>query len=69
MTPYIVDDYSTITVAPLTIAETVKACEDVADKISDGIKAAMPCDCREQGSRVRCGACGREVEREPQARA
>lgn len=48
----------------ITIPQAVAECEKVADEISDGIKAAMPCDCRAQGSRVRCGACGCEVKRE-----
>ena len=42
----------------ITIPQAVAECEKVADEISNGIKAAMPCDCRAQGSRVRCGACG-----------
>ena len=43
---------------PIPLTDAVRECEEVADKISDGIKRAMPCDCRAQGSRVRCGACG-----------
>jgi len=43
---------------PIPLADAVRECEKVADEISNGIKAAMPCDCRDQGSRVRCGACG-----------
>ena len=49
---------------PISLTDAVAECEKVADEISDGIKAAMPCDCRAQGSRVRCGACGCEVKRE-----
>lgn len=30
----------------ITIPQAVAECEKVADEISDGIKAAMPCDCR-----------------------
>ena len=40
------------------IPAAVAECESIADKISDDIKRLMPCDCREQGSRVRCGNCG-----------
>ena len=40
------------------IAASVAECKAVADKISDDIKRAMPCDCRDQGSLARCGNCG-----------
>lgn len=41
-------------------AKSVAECEKVADEISNGIKRAMPCDCRDQGSLARCGNCGRD---------
>ena len=44
--------------AEISIPAAVAECESIADKISDNIKRLMPCDCREQGSRVRCGNCG-----------
>lgn len=32
---------------------------NVAETISDGVKAGMPCDCRAAGVRgTRCGSCG-----------
>lgn len=43
----------------LGIVAAVTECEKVSDEISDGIKAAMPCDCRAAGMRgTRCGSCG-----------
>ncbi len=40
------------------IPAAVSECEKISDEIDAGIKRAMPCDCRAQGSRVRCGDCG-----------
>lgn len=44
----------------LGIVNAVATCEKVADEIDAGIKRAMPCDCRAQGCRVRCGDCGQK---------
>lgn len=43
-----------------TYDSSIETIERVSDSISDGLKAAMPCDCRAMGSRVRCGSCGNE---------
>ena len=54
--PYIPEDAQPFD--DISLADAVAACRKAADANSDGLKAAMPCDCRAIGSLVRCGDCG-----------